>query len=540
MSGLGKTQENGETGSVTQLRHMPDQIPDNPGTIAATSSIENLMQLLYRNWIWQAQLQVDTTMLPGTVFGLFKIHPKLANYPNAHVARMFLTWTGSMKLRARFQATFQYGGSLRLGWLPPKFTRSQVNNLPVQVLTAYPNIDLDPKNTEFIEFQASEERNILFHWMDDGESDAPESFGGWFVFFVASPLVITGGGADNRVTMLVETAGSFEYAQPAPIDSIGPISNKGILDEDPIFTQTGCDDFQRIQAIQILSNKIKSLNAGWQFARAVNGKYTRDVVPNIVYSQAMKAWAESSGIVPFASSTMQVTEQSFGNRTFMIPSIATSQPIGNSEWDCVYAYFTDPSDYVCIPSPYKYITGSNLGFAFPEKGDPPASGKLGTIVFASDDVSPIKVADTGFYVINNNEFVADTSSMPILDGESLVTFVSMRTRSINIQTSLHADRIAKANLPMTTSQLYHLMTTDSTQPLLTVRLTPYGFFTCKSTDSDALLMNKNLYLRYIQDYPMNDPIPVTNNDRKFLMRAAMTTRRGYTGHKLDEHLWMHY
>lgn len=100
---------------------MPDQLPDNPATLAATTSIETLQNVMYRDWIWRNTFPIDTTMQPGTIFGTIKIHPKNCNEYITHIAAMFKTWVGSFKVRSRFMATFQFGGSFRVGWLPPIF-----------------------------------------------------------------------------------------------------------------------------------------------------------------------------------------------------------------------------------------------------------------------------------------------------------------------------------------------------------------------------------------------------------------------------------
>lgn len=548
MSALGECVQSGETGTVTRVQHMPDQIPDNPGTIAATTSIETIQEVMYRNWIWRNQFTVDVTMLPGHVFGTIKIHPQNCHDYLSYISRMFLTWTGSMKIRSRFQATFQFGGSFRLGWLPPKFTQQQVQNLPIQTLTAYPNIDLDPKNTCWMEFQASEERNILFHWMESLETETPESFGGWFVFYVAAPLVISGG-AGSSVTMLVESAGSFNFAQLAPITSVAPSIN-GIIDQDSLFTQVGCDDYARIEAIQIFSKATKSLPLGWFHARATQDRWTRDM-PNVTMSDPIRTWVTAVNYTPDTAANYELLPSSAFDwlnidlRAFK-PSILNQQLNGNTE-NVSYSLMTpySPKSGGNITGfENKFVYGNNLYFTFkwqegqqlhPQDGYGIGSSSYRVTTWLPETSAIRFATDTKGYP------QPDTSTMPIALSESILGFVSFRHRSMSIQTSGHGNKIAASKMDNNTSQLYQLYADDNPTPLLTIRLTPFGYFTTNAVDADALLTGKNLYLRYLQDLPMSTPIPsLTYEQTKFMRRAIQCTKHGVAPNDMEDKLWSRF
>lgn len=527
---------------------MPDQKPDNPKTISATTSIETINQVMYKNWIWRNQFTVDTTMQAGHVFGTIKIHPQNCHDYLTYISKMFLTWTGSMKIRSRFQATFQFGGSFRLGWLPPKFNATQVQNLPIQTLTAYPNIDLDPKNTCWMEFQASEERNILFHWMEDLDVNTPESFGGWFVFYVAAPLVISGG-AGNQVTMLVESAGSFEFAQLAPISQITP-ATRAIIDQDSIFTQVGCDDFARIEAIQICSKAIKSLPAGWFFARSSNNGYTKDKTSVAKQSSHLRLFLSTSQDAPDTATPFAIGDSPTPVNPnipidvwYFTPDVLSHQLNTNQEPDSLILATNGLA--IKPDQGKKILKGNNMLVTFncgtSRENAPKGSGY--TITSASLTMQPVKIADIGLNTIVTiqDEPKPDTSTLTMPINESFVGFVSFRHRSFNIQTTQHGNALAASNLGDTNSQLYQLFAEDNPAPLLTLRLTPYGFFTTNAVDTDAVLTGKNLYLRYLQDLPMSTPLPQqTYEQKKFIQRAMACTKHNVSLKDMDDKLWSRF
>lgn len=545
MSALGDGCASGETGTVHAVQKMPDQIPDNPGTLVATTSIETIEQVMYRNWIWRNQFTVDTTMLAGHVFGLIKIHPKNCHAYLAYLANIFLTWTGSMKLRSRFQATFQFGGSFRLGWLPPKFTRSQVQNMPIQTLTAYPNIDLDPKNTCWMEFQASEERNILFHWMEDLDSDNPETFGGWFVFYVAAPLVISGG-AGSSVTLLVESAGSFNFAQLAPITAISP-SVRGILDSDLIFGQVGCEDNARIEAIQIFASSIKSAPLGWFAARASQNGYTRDQT-DVILSDPIRTWVTAVRSDPYVmaqAGRIDAPKWEGKNNIHFIPNVLNQQFHVNQEWGAITIavppkFYGNEGAHLGNVA-YKYIKGNNTTIAFQGtivKGTPVDNYSL---LSSSNSNSTFNFARAGIQTqTGDDQPVYDNSTMPLANNESLLGFVSFRNRSFSIQTRQQGTALAASELQKTNSQLYQLFAGDNPTPLLTIRLTPFGYFTTRGVEAEALLTGKDLYLRYLQDLPMSTPIPGSYSEAKFLRQAAQCAKRNISVQEYDDKLWSRF
>jgi len=220
MSGLGTTMSpTGESGSVNRLDAQLEAIPSNPASLAQDTSIETVDHVMKRDWIWKETVTVSTTMAPGTVFAIFPIHPFECNRFVKHVGEMFNCWTGGMLLRMRMMATAFYGGSIRVGYLPPNMTKNQIRNMSLDVLTVFPNDDFDPKNTTWTHFATPDERDVAYHYISNNPSGWDEndkrSFGGYIVLYVAGRLV-TQSPELSSINIIIESAGNFNFTQINP------------------------------------------------------------------------------------------------------------------------------------------------------------------------------------------------------------------------------------------------------------------------------------------------------------------------------------
>jgi hypothetical protein len=547
MSALGEGMTPGETGTVTEMQHMPDQLPDNPSTIAANTSIETLQNILYQNWVWRNTFVIDASMQPGHVFGAIKIHPKNCNDYITHISKMFLTWNGAFKVRTRFMATYQFGGSFRIGFLPPRFSQAEVENMPIQTLTAYPNVDLDPKNTMWSTFQASDERNVLFHWMTELTDEKPESFAGWFVFYVAAPLVISGG--STSVSMLVEAAGSFDFAQLAPITAVSPSGNGWLAGAgDDLLAQPGCDDrtADSYNAIQILPVNIKSLLSGFTCSNKVGGG-----VPSTVgsaLSPFRTAWRNRALETHQKINTDykgQATLTTAPSGVFWDVPDDSALSIQNAEQDTYGLMFPESGNEVEYSgAPRRTTSTSSPGTVTMATKETKAAVAGGRIAGFTTQINiydnPINTTDCFLYV----DLVTDNHDQSILHNElpdeSLVTFVNTRLRTVNLQTTLIATAL-KNTLPSdpNTSQLYQLFSSSQPAPLMTLRVHPSGIITTSATDAVALLPNdgNTLYLRYLQDLPMNSPLPQSVSQARFMRHAVRAIDKRYSALQRKIHLW---
>jgi len=516
MSALGETVENGASGTVTKVAPLPDQIQDNPTTIVANTSVETIDHIMNRDYVFRGIYPIDTSMQTGHVFGIIKIHPQNIHDYLTYISALFLTWTGGATLRARFLATFQFGGSFRVGFLPPKFTEDQVRNMPIQTLTAYPNVDLDPKNTGWSTFHASDERNVLFHWMSDLSDQDPQSFAGYYVFYVTGPLVVSG--TASSVNLLVEAAGNFQFSQLAPISTIKPSSNSwlnaGLIN---LFGQPGCDDHTQIESLWVAPISIKAATIGWINAKAAGGRAPEEAFPDAVLGLTQKQ-ARNYSLVGNASASitstnppgiamdtnlgtvMRVNTIGILNTIYEIDSVApkvvqltkTGNVSINSMWN--------PADQL---APAKHAMLMNMEFQ-PD----------------SDALTPTQLNCAFDY--------SDETSLPNLCPSESILFFCSRTGT-NLQTSQIAWDLSQLAQPASqNSQLFQLYRSDNPTPLLTVRLQPNGMFSTRAIDVEARFTTPkgvSLYLRYLQDLPITSPIPGSTSEARQL-RAAQRFARG--------------
>lgn len=538
-SALGTTvAPGGESGTVSSVNHMVDQLPDNPATLAASTSIETLQQILYQNWVWRNTFQVDSSMQPGHVFGVLKVHPRNCNPYITHISRMFLTWTGSFKIRTRAIATFQFGASLRCGFLPPKFTMEQVQNMPIQTLTAYPNVDLDPKNTNFLTFETSDERNVLFHWMSELDDQDPSSFGGYFVFYVAAPLVVSGG-SPLSVSLLVEAAGDFNFAQLAPLTALTPASTGWVENGNSVnlMLQAGCDDKSTVQGLQINNISVKNLPNGFFMGNGLAGKLPSEI-----------SFGSNFGLVPRAVRA-NIVDGTYVLSTIFHGAISTTS--GTSLFVC------DPDGSVipvqngrkagCVAAPAAGDIQSSTDHTY---APVPGSGNPFMILYRRTPNMPEGPA--AFYLtgpgasepvdINQYKIEEDTSNLiNELPDESIVTFMNYTFGTMNFQTAQMAQDMSRvAAYDPNNSQLYQLFQGNSPTPVLTLRLHPSGMWTTRAVDVPAALTSTNIYLRYLQDLPMTSPLPPSNREYKFLRSAGKCSTRGYNDQQMQMHLWKNF
>lgn len=431
-SALGKSlPPDGATGTVTKIAHMPDQIPDNPASIVANTSIETLQNILFENWIWRNTFQIDTSMKPGHIFGLIPIHPRECNEYITHLSQMFLTWTGSMKIRTRFMATFQFGGSFRIGFLPPKFNRAEVLRVGIQTLTAYPNVDLDPKNTDWSQFQCSDERNVLFHWMN-GDYDKAESFAGWFVFYVAAPLVVSG--TDSSVSLLCEAAGGFNFSQLAPLNQVIAGSNAWFQSQSALYYQSGCDDYAQTFKVNIWPTTIRSLPCGFFYASTIGGSQS-DYPPSIYGGSFTAPFVAYRNAKRMANYGGYVNDSDWPDSVPLL-SAPLNLPKAGIMWTV-----TAEGVQGMVKSNQKYVDASHDDWYKRVYRDTNAIHNPGYFTTWVAWTTGSEVHDISEYEFEGADGGAKLDNP--LTGESLVTFSSYAPVGINVQTGLMRSEFEK-------------------------------------------------------------------------------------------------
>lgn len=543
--------QNTATGESGSMVSSPPTLPDQntaPNTIAQyTTSSETVSQIIYRNWIFKSILTITPDMQIGHVFGLIRIHPFDCHDYVKHVAKMFNTWTGGMKVRARFMANFTNGGSFRIGYLPPSMTQAQITQgLPLATLTAYPNMDLDPKNTDWTETRFEDERQVQYHYMSPPDETDPNSFGGWIVFFVAGPLVTTLQ-AQGNTSLLIEVAGDFHFRQVAPLtsgsgptppsaDPLSDFAKQNLLvqltTDAPMMTTNR-------NALQITSSDVQALPDGFIYAMGINGKdpwsFTGGDTISVPYttmrpSVLSGAFGVSGHFAGGYDGTKADHQNEFAPYDAFFEHIVPVTACENNFWVQPFDRFPQGANIrdgrfrvtrivynPSTPATPSFLTES-FTTEYTDKKQPAACYLL-----REGTNHPVDLGRTNSDIFNK--------LTPMPSGESIVLFVNTAYGTFSMQTKAIRDSIAKfAGNDNTTSWLYNVHQEGITGALATIRLCPNGMFTAPATKTSLLINpeNANLYLVFLQTLPITSPIPtrVTMRTYTYLKVAARALRAG--------------
>jgi hypothetical protein len=530
MSGLGETVVPSGTPNEVAGGGIPAQepatIPSNSASIAQGTSTDTTEKLLHSKFIWKATYTWSTAMPAGTIIAIQPNHPSACNFITDTISSIHNMWVGGMICRTRALATAWYGGSLRMARIPPNVTQAQIRNMSLQNLTAFPNLDMDPKNTTFAEFVLEDQREIAYHYMKAFDDSDPHNFGGYLVLFVAGRLV-TQSDSFTTVQILWENSGNFTFVQPTPSLSItdtftGPLS---VSLQIPVAKQPLCDVMHSgdSMVVNIHPSTITSMDAGF-FKAAPLGKSKYDAtVPGVAVSD------------PAMLNTLQLLPpESTPNLTLDSPEyIASSQPLftavgasGNITalgWTTIAGASSISTQQVGYGSSNVRIhatTGTRTG---PDSYPDPATEGYG---FIYNYTYPTYVNPAASFV-----GTPPMTLSPMASGESIVTFAYPPTRNFAIQTSLMAaDCASFKGSESTTSYLYSIRSPTGT-PLLVVRLNPNGIFSTNAVTTSVTIpltagIGQYLTMQYEGTLDIAQPLPpLTYQTRKFLNELRLAPKR---------------
>jgi hypothetical protein len=550
MSGLGATiNPDGEPGSVTHnVPLQPETTPDNPKQIVQSTAIQTLDQLLHSNWIYDSTFTASTSQPAGTILYVKPIHPLEWNWPNRIVSAMFNLWTGSGKIRFRPLATAWYGGSIRCGFLPPNMSLEEVHNVPLEVLTSYPNRDIDPKNTAWVDFRGPDQREISYHYLKPFDDTDRQNFGGYIVFYVAGKLV-TQAPDFTTIQFIVETAGDFLYDQPSP---------RALTPSGPHLHPLGNSIFSQIQFQPLIDSADAGLGNVIQVCAST---VTQLTVGGIGMSGVGKAYA-------LFNTTPGITKLAGGiddkYKAIAAHFDSMSKGAGDIHDDGTNNMRVGPKSGADFTIPRYNRAYNESGDAIANVGCHNAGGlsstKFGLYKIAFDkngidtDTLESKIVTTyieptgpsGTYEFNVNELhwvtntannttsfvnpaLAPTGLMtlaPVVGGESIVIFANVRTHYFATQTMNMAYELGKFAQDMTSSDVSYLynIVNEAGTPLLLVRLNPNGIFTTTPSASTVVYPG-NTYLRYFGTLPTSSPLPPLTAQAKLLRHTLARASR---------------
>ena len=518
----------GQTGTVTTTPPVSsEQVPTNPGSIKATTSKEDVIQVLKRNWIYKATYRVTAAMKPGQVIGYFKIHPNECNPYVAHVARMFLTWTGTMKVRTRFMANFANGGSFRVGFLPPYFTEEQVQNMSLATRTAYPNMDLDPKFTDWTEFSGVDERRVLFHTMDES---TPEGFGGWIVFYVVGSLVQSLQ-TSGEVSMIIETAGDFEFLQLADLSdggvtptTSGPLPPQACLN---ILDQLGCDDHIGGDGLALQVQPVGNINAkGFFLATSLDGS-----APEALASGSIIDHKENVGSYRQRAQGTILVDGS-GTDKYKRDTKGGADGFFKSYLPAGYLAIVNCENGALIVQTFtqglrKAITDviiDNDGVWFGHPGyheDLPSDHSRTRI----DQDYSFKSTEKFHFHVDPAILLTHSLLRNQRPNESIVQFANLNLRTLNLQTKAISGALKSQPPGITADHLYTVRAPNVNGPIMYLRLQPCGMFTTHASTTWATVRNRSAYLSYEGIISPDAAIPNPPVTAKNLLYEQFITRK---------------
>jgi len=438
-------------------------------------------------------------------------------------------------------ANFTNGGSFRVGYLPPNFQESDLGRVDLTTLSAYPSVDMDPKDTSWKHFRSVDERNVAFHWMKPLTDDNVESFGGWITFYVVGSLVQTLN-TSGSVQLVVESAGGFEFMQPAPLNDNGPNPNA-----DPIgwarhvLSGPGCDDMAgdiHESFIQICNNTTRNLPTGFMNAVAPGGDFPESYGGHISDAEKFirhdiengkSVISDNAHLVAPGAEDYLVGITRNGYKTDLPPLNADYS--GSTSMKAVTTTATGTTEFTPMPQYRAYTMKQPVEkvaaipyVSFELRSIRVKEGwEFATAQYAEKaTVLPINVAGCGI-----TSQVATT--LPNLEPtESIVLFCNSRLNSINIQTQAIASAIKawrKGSRPQT-CYVYALRSDDVPGPLLLLRLQPNGMFSCAAANADTIIYKpqSRLYLEFMQELPLGTPLPPTAGTSSFLRKAGRATK----------------
>lgn len=515
---LGSAPEQGATGTVTEPVAVVDARPTSKGEIVHTTSKETVDQLLTQNWIWSRTVVWDKNMGPGTIIDFWPIHPQECNWPNNYVSKMFNAWTGTMKLRMRAMATAFNGGSVRLGFLPPNLTPAQVRQVRMEMLTTYPSVDFDPKDTDWFTYEPTDQRNVMYHYNRNPDYTDPSTFGGYIVIFVVGRLVTVSDIA--RIDLLVELAGNFSYLQPSPL-----FLNQGNDTEGPIQSLTNvtamamCDDraCSTWTTLQVVAGTFRRIAAGYFCAYGANKRLTTDF--NGIRTEAscvtFGAQVRAGTSRPITSGRYVMFEHDSGSANFD-PKYLTDGEVMARNVEIRTVSGAETRNFTIIGAPYDDLTKGIAADGWPRVRDTTGvmylhfemQGNVVSSMGAEFIVEPFDQQKTPIDVNPQLSYQNNTLELRRAD-ESFVLWVDGSMRTFNIQTIVHGRELTETSNTDTT-WLYDLLDTTVGTSVMYVRLWPEGYWTTTilAGSESRMLDSAHVYdLQFVQELPPLSPIP---------------------------------
>jgi len=152
--------------------------------------------------------------LPGAVKFAAPIAPKNANYIISYLSGMFNCWAGGLDYEMKVAGTALHAGALGITRIPPNIDYRKLKT--VNNFTAFEYSVIDPKTLEAVNRHVTDQRPIMYHYMNADTQD-PNSIGGTIVVFVMLQLNTASSGTNQiDVQIFNKASHDFEMFQIIP------------------------------------------------------------------------------------------------------------------------------------------------------------------------------------------------------------------------------------------------------------------------------------------------------------------------------------
>jgi hypothetical protein len=169
-----------------------------------------------------ANVTWSTTQSPGTILWSTPVTPLRGNIIMSYLAGIFNCWAGGLDFQMKVAGTAFHAGSIGIGRLPPNINPSKFKNTS-QLGTFEYNV-IDPKQLEAVSKDMPDQRNIMFHYMDD-DLTKTENIAGYITIYVIQQLVTSSTGV-NQIDIEVFNKGANDFdmfqIKPPNLTSVVP------------------------------------------------------------------------------------------------------------------------------------------------------------------------------------------------------------------------------------------------------------------------------------------------------------------------------
>lgn len=525
---------------------IPGQTEDVPQTIIATTNVSGVDELISGTWIFKGLYSISPSQLPGTVWATWPCHPSQTNAWNNHVYQMFNAWNGGFKIRARPVSTSAFGGSFRIGKLPPNITADQISNMTLANFSVFPFIEIDPQMPLYVGLSCYDERNTLFHYSGDFNDKDPNSFGGWLVGYIVSPLIQSSDGSSS-LNIEVDMTGDFTFAQPNPFFSL--VSNDTTVFpnyvSNDILGQGGCDApmCSTSSAIMLCAPGTEIVMGGvlmgapgrvdpWSYAQQdfMAATNFRSGVENGTITCLEGSWEDSYHILP--------KSDTIGTKNLVCRSTN-----GRSGWPGQTAggynkVLVRSGDLDNLPEnnyPYVYVRDTADG-CFSISVQDETIDAIDTIYYSAGGESEYSTfVDVGQKFIgadsDGDATLFDLMHLTPMVDEAPIFFCDQNMQSASLQPRKMAQYFSNPDfdkLSDTVSIVFLLVDMITGQKYRYIRLSPNGVFTTNYEDEKSMLISSfnPMALQYFTTIPISAPLPkATLEMRSMLKRLTYLNNR---------------